>query len=168
MVKNNISINKGMWASLAAVRLMIGFVFLWAFLDKTFGLGVSTSSEQSWLSGGSPTTGYLGSLDGTFGSFFNNLAGNAVVDWLFMLGLLGIGVGLILGIAMRISIISGIAMMMLMWLAALPIATNPLVDDHLVYATVLMFMWFSLSLQRISIGHIWRSLPVVSGSYWLR
>ena len=28
--------------ALAVLRLATGFIFLWAFLDKTFGLGVST------------------------------------------------------------------------------------------------------------------------------
>ena len=166
--KSSINVNVGMWASLAVTRIMLGFVFLWAFLDKTFGLGMATPEARAWINGGSPTTGYLKGLDGMFGSFFNELAGNAVVDWLFMLGLLGVGVGLTLGIAMRISIVAGSAMLFLMWLAALPIATNPLIDDHVVYIGILAFMGSALSLQRVSIGHIWRGLPVVKDNAWLQ
>lgn len=166
--KSNININSGMWASLAATRIMIGLVFLWAFLDKTFGLGMATPSERAWLSGGSPTTGYLKGLEGVFASFFNGLAGNMLVDWLFMLGLLGVGVGLTLGIAMRISIIAGSAMLFLMWLAALPISTNPLIDDHVIYIAILVFMWFALPLQRLSFGHNWRALPAVKNNSWLQ
>ncbi|MFJ9669116.1 hypothetical protein ACIRPP_31690, partial [Streptomyces sp. NPDC101219] len=29
---------------LASVRVLMGFVFLWAFLDKTFGFGYATAS----------------------------------------------------------------------------------------------------------------------------
>jgi thiosulfate dehydrogenase (quinone) large subunit len=43
--------------AIAALRVSLGFVFLWAFLDKTFGLGYSTPSAKSWISGGSPTEG---------------------------------------------------------------------------------------------------------------
>lgn len=39
---------------LAALRLTTGFIFLWAFLDKTFGFGFSTASEKAWIHGGTP------------------------------------------------------------------------------------------------------------------
>jgi thiosulfate dehydrogenase [quinone] large subunit len=41
--------------SAAAVRLSMGWVFLWAFFDKTFGLGHETASKDAWTNGGSPT-----------------------------------------------------------------------------------------------------------------
>jgi hypothetical protein len=43
----------------AATRLSLGWVFLWAFLDKTFGLGHETASADAWISGGNPTEGFL-------------------------------------------------------------------------------------------------------------
>lgn len=49
---------------LAGIRIALGWVFLWAFLDKTFGLGFATPSAKSWLNGGSPTNGFLGSAKG--------------------------------------------------------------------------------------------------------
>lgn len=166
--KNNSNISAGLWISLAVTRMLLGFVFLWAFLDKLLGLGFSTTSERAWINGGSPTAGYLGGVDGMLASFFNGLAGNVLVDWLFMLGLLGVGVGLILGIAMRISILSGVAMLYLMWLAALPLTTNPIIDDHIIYIAVLAVLWFSLPLQRLSVGHIWRALPFIKNKAWLK
>ena len=42
-------------------RVLLGFEFLWAFLDKTFGLGYATPSARAWINGGSPTKGFLGS-----------------------------------------------------------------------------------------------------------
>ena len=44
---------------LATLRISLGSIFLWAFLDKMFGLGYATSSEDAWINGGSPTEGYL-------------------------------------------------------------------------------------------------------------
>jgi thiosulfate dehydrogenase [quinone] large subunit len=154
--------------SLDITRILLGFIFLWAFLDKTFGLGKATPSARAWLEGGSPTTGFLSNVDGTFGSFFNGLAGNVVVDWLFMLGLLGVGVGLMLGIAVRVSAVAGSAMLFLMWLASLPLANNPIIDDHLVYIAALAAVAFGLSLQRLSLGSMWRSLPFVKDNAWLQ
>ena len=43
----------------AALRLSLGWVFLWAFLDKTFGLGHETAGKDAWVNGGSPTKGFL-------------------------------------------------------------------------------------------------------------
>ncbi|MBA9050098.1 hypothetical protein BJ996_006829 [Streptomyces phaeogriseichromatogenes] len=41
--------------ALASPRILTGFVFLWAFLDKTFGLGYATASGNAWIDGMSPT-----------------------------------------------------------------------------------------------------------------
>ena len=132
--------NKNLWNGLAVTRILLGFVFLWAFFDKLLGLGVSTPAARAWMRGGSPTTGFLKGVEGPFAAFFNGLAGNAVADWLFMLGLFGIGAALLLGIAMRLAASSGVALMLLMWAASLPLENNPLVDDHIVYAAVLVVL----------------------------
>ena len=34
---------------LLGLRLAIGFEFLWAFLDKTFGLGYHTANAKAWM-----------------------------------------------------------------------------------------------------------------------
>ena len=87
---------------LVGLRLALGFEFFWAFLDKTFGLGYSTASKDAWIHGGSPTKGFLsGANVGPFQAIFRSLAGVPGIDWLFMMGLLGIGVALILGVAVR-------------------------------------------------------------------
>ncbi|MFJ2697751.1 hypothetical protein ACIO5Z_16165, partial [Streptomyces rochei] len=44
----------------ASARVLMGFVFLWAFVDKTFGFGYATASGKGWVDGGSPTEGFLG------------------------------------------------------------------------------------------------------------
>src|SRR5829696_1447309 len=47
---------------LAVFRVVLGFEFLWAFLDKTFGFGYATPSARAWIHGGSPTKGFLSNV----------------------------------------------------------------------------------------------------------
>ena len=49
---------KNAWQLLGFARILVGFVFLWAFVDKTFGLGVATKAKDAWINGVSPTTGF--------------------------------------------------------------------------------------------------------------
>tara|TARA_Y100000310_G_C20678303_1_gene814375 strand:- start:1698 stop:2174 length:477 start_codon:yes stop_codon:yes gene_type:complete len=124
---------------LGLLRIGLGWIFLWAFIDKLFGLGFATEAENAWLAGGSPTTGFLSfAVKGPFSSVFNVMAGSAFVDWLFMFGLLLIGVALILGIGVKIAGYSGALMMLLMWLAVLPPEHNPVLDDHIIYLVLLV------------------------------
>ncbi len=136
---------------LSLLRVSIGFIFLWAFFDKLLGLGFATASAKSWLAGNSPTLGYLkNATHGPFAEFFQSLAGNPIVDFLFMLGLLGVGVAFVLGIAMRFAALSGAAMLILMYLSAFPPANNPIIDDHIIYALVLLLLGNSESKTSIS------------------
>lgn len=166
MAKNN-NLNN-VWTGLAVTRVLLGFVFVWAFLDKLLGLGVSTPAERAWLAGGSPTTGFLKGVQGPFADFFNSLSGVAVVDWLFMAGLLGIGVALVLGVAVRLAAWSGALMMVLMWAASLPLENNPLVDDHIVYAAVLLVLGWALPQQKLSLGKWWQGQSFVKKNAWLQ
>lgn len=150
----------------AVTRVGLGFVFLWAFLDKTFGLGRATPSDRSWRNGGSPTKGFLSGVEGPFAGFFNGLAGNVLADWLFMAGLAGIGIALIAGIGMRIAAVSAALMMVLMWAAELPIATNPFVDDHLIYALVIAGIAATGAGLRYSLAGRWTA--VTAKAPWLR
>ena len=147
---------------LGVVRILLGFTFLWAFLDKLFGLGFSTPSERAWLNGGSPTSGFLGgSIEGgnPFADFWKFwLSLNPFTDILFMLGLLGIGVALMLGVGMRVAAASGTAMYLLMYLAAFPMTTNPLYDDHIIMAVVLITMAGLAAGDYVGLGRRWRRL----------
>ncbi len=117
--------------TLAAIRLSVGWVFLWAFLDKTFGLGYATPAAKAWINGGSPTAGFLGHVEGPFADFYHSFAGAGWANWLFMIGLVGIGTALILGVAMRAAAVAGVTLLVLMWTAVLPLTNNPFLDDHL-------------------------------------
>lgn len=126
---------------LIVLRLAMGFVFLWAFLDKTFGLGFATTGDKAWINGGSPTFGFLtNAVKGPFAEIFHSLAGVVIVDWLFMLGLLFVGVTLIFNRYVFWGATAGIAMMVLMWLALLFPENNPIIDDHIIYALVLALL----------------------------
>src|SRR5947209_9309536 len=96
----------------AAARLSVGWIFLWAFLDKLFGLGHETTSAQAWIHGGNPTLGFLKKgAEGPFADFYHSIAGATWANWLFMLGLAGIGIALIAGVAMRITAGAGALML---------------------------------------------------------
>nr|WP_055509273.1 DoxX family membrane protein [Nonomuraea pusilla] len=149
----------------AVARIAIGWIFLWAFLDKTFGWGFATPANKAWIAGGSPTTGFLkGTGDNALGGFFSALAGQAWVDWLFMLGLLGIGAALVLGVGTRIAAVAGPLMLALMWAAELPLANNPFMDEHIVYAIVLVGLAMANAGATLGLGN----LEIVKRNPYLR
>jgi thiosulfate dehydrogenase [quinone] large subunit len=164
---------------LGITRLSLGWVFLWAFLDKTFALGYHTGYDQegnldrfgdaAWINGGSPTEGFLSfAADGPFKGFYNDLAGYAVVDWLFMMGLLGIGLALMLGVTVRIAAAAGALLLVMMWTAVLPPENNPFMDDHLVYALVLGILAVASAGRTLGFGRIWERLPIVARHGFLK
>ncbi len=164
--------------ALVGLRLAIGFEFLWAFFDKTFGLGYSTPTAHAWINGGSPTKGFLSGANGPLQGVFNAIAGAPVVDWLFMLGLLGVGVALILGVAVRPAALAGGVMLALMYVAVwLPTtiaagqptgSTNPIVDDHIVGILGLIAIAALANWGGGYLGHKWASLRFVSSRSYLR
>ena len=147
---------------LGVTRLAMGWTFLWPFLDKTFGLGHETASADAWINGGSPTSGFLGhATKGPFADFYQNMAGQAWADWLFMLGLLGIGVALIAGVAMRAAAAAGALLLVLMWTAVLPPDNNIFLDDHLIYALLLVVLALTAAGRTLGLGAAWEKLPFV-------
>lgn len=153
----------------ALLRIALGWVFLWAFLDKTFGLGFATERDAAWIEGGSPTTGYLSfGTKGPFADFYQGMAGSAFADWLFMIGLLGIGLALILGIGMRIAAVAGALLLVLMWSAALWPENNPFIDDHLVYAGLLIGLALAGAEDTLGFGKRWSELAIVKKFRWLK
>jgi thiosulfate dehydrogenase [quinone] large subunit len=164
----------------AGLRLLTGFVFLWAFLDKVFGLGYATGSGKGWIDGGSPTKGFLsGVAAGPMQSTFHGWAGAGWADWLFMLGLLGVGAAVMSGVALRLSAVAGTAMMVLMWVAEWPparhladgapsMSTNPFADYHLIYAVVLVALATVSAGTTWGLGRVWARLPLVRDHAWLR
>lgn len=137
--------------ALAILRIAFGLTFLWAFFDKLLALGFHTGYDQAgnldrfgdaaWINGGSPTEGFLKfGADGPFDSFYHSIAGDAWADWLFMLGLLGIGLALTFGFGMRIAAATGALLYLLMWSVVLPPDNNPVLDDHILGAITLVVL----------------------------
>jgi thiosulfate dehydrogenase (quinone) large subunit len=154
---------------LAGLRIALGWTFLWAFLDKTFGLGHETAEKAAWINGGHPTEGFLKfAAAGPFKGIYNDLAGAVWADWLFMLGLLGIGLALILGIGLRAAATTGALMMVLMWAAVLPPENNPFMDDHLIYAGVLAVLALTGAGDTLGLGTWWARLAGVRRFGWLK
>jgi thiosulfate dehydrogenase (quinone) large subunit len=165
--------------ALAVLRISTGFVFLWAFLDKTFGWNYATPSARAWINGGSPTKGFLSGVDiGPFQNFFHNIAGTPWADTLFMLGLLGIGVALVLGIGMRIAAGAATLILAFMWIAEWPpaqhtsagkptMSTNPITDYHFLYAVATIALALTYAGHTWGLGRWWASLPIVQKHRWL-
>jgi len=160
----------------AVLRVALGWIFLWPFLDKTLGLGYATPSSGAWIHGGHPTRGFLGGVDGWFAGAFNAMADSLLVEWLFMLGLLLIGLSLILGIGVRVGCYAGALMLLLMYLAELPFrastadgrgANNPFLDDHIVYGIALIGLSLAQAGRTWSLGAWWSRRPIVQKHPWL-
>ena len=81
----------GLQRMFGILRLLMGFTFLWAFLDKTFALGFSTGrivddvgntvrieffGDAAWIHGASPTVGAIGfALKGPFADTIHTVTG---------------------------------------------------------------------------------------------
>ncbi len=144
------------------LRLSMAWIFLWPFFDKLFGLGFSTKPNQAWILGVSPTTGFLKfGTHGPFASYFQNLAGSAIVDWIFMIGLLLIGLSLLSGIGIKIAGYAGTLMLLLMWLVLIPPEHNPFLDEHLIYAFIMIGLTFMKCGQWFGLGKWWSSTSLV-------
>lgn len=161
----------GTWGVL---RLLLGFTFLWAFLDKLLALGFSTGRDpdtggidffgpKAWINGGSPTDGLLQyGTKGPLVGFFQGLTGSTWLEWVFMLSMAGIGLGLLLGIGTRLAAFGGIV-----WMVSIYIATsllpehNPLIDQHIVYIAVLAGIAQARAGRFLGLGERWRKTSLV-------
>jgi thiosulfate dehydrogenase (quinone) large subunit len=166
-------LGKGVRRVLAALRLVMGSIFMWAFLDKMFALGFSTGRLEDGsidffadgaaaLNGGSPTLGFLkfGSR-GPLASFWQSIAGATWLNVLFLTVLAGVGLALLLGIGLRIAAISGSLLMLGMWSVALWPENHPFVDDHIVYALVLVVLALTAAGSTWGLGARWSRTRLV-------
>lgn len=170
--------------ALAVLRIGFGLTFLWAFFDKLVGLGFATGaitdkagaktgidffSPDAWINGGSPTTGFLQfGASGPLKGMYNSMAGDAWVNWAFMLGLLFIGVTLTFGIAIRVGAAAGFVMYLLMWSVALLPANNPLIDDHILGALSMVVIGLTLAGDTWGLGKVWAHQHLVHENPVLR
>ena len=165
------------------LRLCVGWVVLWAVLDKLLALGFATGrdaetgvvdrfGDAAWINGGSPTDGFLQfglHTQAPFTDLYSGLAGSALIDWMYMLSMAGIGIALVLGVATRLAAGAGILWMALFYTAsAVWPANNPFLDDHVIYAVVLAGIAYVGGGRYLGLGRRWERLPVVQRHAFLR
>jgi thiosulfate dehydrogenase [quinone] large subunit len=135
---------------IAALRIGVGIIFLWAGLEKLF-------APEPFSAAGFLQFGTAGSLGWPFvsgevaeGTVFNpthdfwaglatNEAAMTVINFLVPFGQIGIGIGLILGLLTRFSAAMGTLMMLFFFVAAWDFAFG-IVNQHLTYALVTAFL----------------------------
>ena len=69
---------------------------------------------------------------------------------------------------MRLAAAAGGLLMVLMWTAVLPPENNPFMDDHLIYAAVLVGLALVGAGNTLGLGRVWATLPLVRRFGWLR
>jgi thiosulfate dehydrogenase [quinone] large subunit len=153
----------------AALRIGLGWIFLWAFIDKVFGLGFATPEKGAWINGGSPTKGFLANgATGPFTDFYHSIAGAPWANWLFMAALAGIGIALVTGVGIRIAAAAGSALLIMMWSVVLPPENNPFMDDHLIYVGVLIALALVNAGDTFGFGRFWARTALVRKAPYLR
>jgi thiosulfate dehydrogenase [quinone] large subunit len=158
------------------IRIAVGWVFLWSFLDKAFALGFSTGRNpetgvidffgpDAWINGASPTAGFLQfgvHSKEPFTGFYQGLAGATWVDWVYMLSLLAIGTALIFGLGTRLAAIGGIIWMAILYTAAAVWPEfNPFLDEHVVYAIALAGIAYVGAGRYLGFGGWWERTALV-------
>lgn len=154
------------------IRLSLATTFLWAFADKLLALGFATGRDDAgtahilgsaaWIKGGSPTKGYLSfAAEGPLAGLAHDLAGVPVIDWLFMLGLLGVGLALLLGIGLRAAAVAGTTLLLTIRAVAPVPENNPVMDEHVIYALILFGLVVVRAGDRWGFGARWRASRLV-------
>ena len=175
LIEKDIVTHQSARRGLAVLRIAFGVTFLWAFFDKLLALGYATGKNaetgavdrfgpDAWINEGNPTFGFLSfgvSEDNWFHGFFTGIAGDTVTNWLFMLGLAGIGFALITGLGIRLAAITGAALYLMMYAASFPLENNPVVDDHLSGAIVLVVLALTLAGDTWGFGKLWAKTNLV-------
>lgn len=115
------------------------------------------------MAGGSPTYGFLNfGVKGPFAEFYNGIVGMMVVDWMFMLGLLAIGVTLLLGVGVRLGAYIGVLMLLLIYTAGFILPEhNPILDEHIVYAIIMLALAAAGAGRYLGLGKVWARTRLV-------
>lgn len=164
------SVSRPLGVLLGVLRLATGWVLLWAGLDKVFGWGLSTPSGAALIDGVSPTRGFLqfGLAEGSpAAAVLQPLAGNPIVDVLYLLGTVGAGLALVLGIGVRIAGIGGAVLFGLLWFSSLPLEHNPFLDEHLLWALACLVVVAGDAGRHLGLGTWWQSTALVTRARWL-
>jgi thiosulfate dehydrogenase [quinone] large subunit len=128
--------------AIGALRIVIGWTFLWAFFDKLLALGFGTGRDETgavdrfgdaaWMNGGSPTEGFL-----------------------------AFGAALTFGVFERLGTLGGVIMYVMMWTVVLPPENNPITDDHLIGALAVLVLGLLEASRYLGLGHWWQRQAIV-------
>ena len=121
--------------SLFFMRVTMGWILLQGGLSKVF--------DPTWTA-----AGYLRNAippGNPFPDFFISMAGNPVVDWLVVWGLILTGIGVLFGALMRFNALMASVMMFLFYLASLqgglasflPLEHGFVINEHIIYIAIL-------------------------------
>lgn len=148
------------WVTL---RILMGWTFVWAFTDKMFGLGFATKPGSAWLDGASPTYGFLSyATKGPFAELYQSLANSELVAFLFMGGLLFVGVTLLFGVLVRLGAIAGFFMYVMFYTAGfIPPEHNPFIDEHIINAVIMVGLFYTVPSTKWGLGRWWQRQGLV-------
>jgi thiosulfate dehydrogenase [quinone] large subunit len=152
--------------AIALTRVTVGWVFLYAGLEKVFGATPFTAA--GFLKFGTIGTTAEKVAEGTIVNpthdFWVSLAGNGtllpIVNTLVVFGEVAIGVALILGIATRFASVMGFLMMGLFWIAAWDFAFG-VVEYHSVLAIVALALGIIGAGEAFGLDAIVDETPIV-------
>jgi len=114
-----------------AMRLAMGWIFVWSGFDKLLG---------DWTSAGFLVNSTKGPLEAWFVDLGTNSAAVDVIDGLVIWGQILIGIALILGVATRFTLFWAGAMIFMFYIAQFPPAQNPFLDEHIIYIGVFLLL----------------------------
>jgi thiosulfate dehydrogenase (quinone) large subunit len=158
------------------LRMAMGWIFFWAFLDKLLALGFATGRDPetgivdrfgpaAWIEGASPTEGFLSfglHTKEPFLDFYSDLAGQGWVDWVYMVSMAAIGVALLLGILTTVAALAGAIWMVLFYTAAgIWPENNPFLDDHLIELIILLGIAYVGAGRYLGFGAWWEQTGLV-------
>ncbi len=181
--RGRIRIPRGGAITVAAMRIALGLVYLWAFISQAFGITYTNQaqpppdapagtkatyewtfgydSSKGWISSGfenSPTEKYVdNNLHGPL-AFIPQRLPTGLVDFAWIFALAGLGIGLTFGLFAIIAGWGGFLLNILIWLSTWPPSTNPLIDgEHVTFGlAILLFMWLQAS-NYWGFGRWWRA-----------
>jgi thiosulfate dehydrogenase [quinone] large subunit len=78
-----------------------------------------------------------------------------------MIGLLCIGVALLLGVGIRVAAVSGAVLLVLTWSASFPPQDDLFLDNHIIYAIVLLGLTTVGAANTLGLGRWWTNTSLV-------
>lgn len=144
--------------AVVSLRLVTGWILFYSGITKVL--------DPEWTA-----SGYLMHAipkGNPFMGIWPMLAGMPLVDILFQWGLTLVGLGLILGGFTRWNAFRGSVMMLLIWTSSLPLEHGILIDEHIVYITVLVGLSALHAGNIVGLDSILKSTRLVKNNAWVQ